>query len=146
MALVLNLWFSNTLQWFFWSISCAIAFTLMAQDPKEDPKDDISTLVQVVACYHQPRSHCLKQYYLRSMRPYGITWPQSKIQKYLFPYGSLGVMGHDPYGPQSIENSRSHHWSFYSLENVRWVPRMQVGISWVPFFSWNEYMTQDKAD
>ena len=38
--------------------------------------DDKSTFVQVMAWCHQATSHCLSQYWPRSLSPYGITRPQ----------------------------------------------------------------------
>ena len=56
-----------------------------------------------------------------------------EIQNYWLPHGSVWSMGHDPYGSQSTGNG-SHHWYFYTLENLGWVPRTQVVRSWwVPF-------------
>ena len=54
------------------SISSVIASRWMAQDPT----DDKSTLVQVMACCHQATSHYLNQCWLRSMLPYGVTGSQ----------------------------------------------------------------------
>ena len=39
--------------------------------------DDKPTLVQVMAWCHQAASHCLNQFWHRSMSPFGITGPQS---------------------------------------------------------------------
>ena len=59
--------------------------------------------------------------------------PDSEIQNYWLPYGSLGPTGHDPYVSQHIGNG-PHHWCFYSLGFLGFFPRMQVVSSWwVPF-------------
>ena len=56
----------------FISISSAIAFRSMAQDPT----DEKSKLVQVMAWCHQATSHYLNQCWLRFVAPYGVTRPQ----------------------------------------------------------------------
>ena len=42
----------------------------------QNTSDDKSTLVWVMASYHQARSHYINQCWLRSIWPYGITRPQ----------------------------------------------------------------------
>ena len=54
------------------SQSCVIAFIWMSLDLT----DDESTLVQVMAWYHQATRHYLRQYWPRSMSPFGVTRPQ----------------------------------------------------------------------
>ena len=56
----------------FMSISNSFAFRRMVQDPT----DDKSTLVQVMAWCSQKTSHYLHQCWLRSMTLYGVTRPQ----------------------------------------------------------------------
>ena len=55
-----------------WGISCKIVLRWMPQDLT----DDKSTLVQVMAWYHQATSHCLSQCWHRFMSQYGVTRPQ----------------------------------------------------------------------
>ena len=50
---------------------------------------------------------------------------RSENQNYLLPYGSLGPTGNDPYVSRCTGNV-PHHWCFYSLEILRWIPRMHV--------------------
>ena len=52
-----------------WSFSCDNALGWMSQDPI----DDMSTLVQVMAWCRQATNHYLSQCWPRSMSPYGIT-------------------------------------------------------------------------
>ena len=51
---------------------CNIVLRWMPQDLT----DDESTLVQVMGWYRQATSHYLRQYWSRSLSPYGITRPQ----------------------------------------------------------------------
>ena len=67
-----------------------------------------------------------------------------KIILFLMGPWVLGSLGHDPYGSQSARNG-SHHWCFYSWENLRYVPRTQIVNSWWVPLSFYGYMTQDAA-
>ena len=53
----------------FMSTSCEIALWQMQ-------RNNLSTLIQVMAWCHQTTSHCLSQRWPRSISPYGITRPQ----------------------------------------------------------------------
>ena len=55
-----------------WGISCELAHRWMSLKLT----DERSTLVQVMAWCHQAASHCLSQWWPRSLSPYGITRPQ----------------------------------------------------------------------
>ena len=55
-----------------WDISCKIALIWMSLDFA----DDLSTLVQVMACCRQATSHYLSQCWPRSMSPNGVTRSQ----------------------------------------------------------------------
>ena len=55
-----------------WGISCEIVLRWMSLDLT----DDMSTLVQVMVCCHQPTSHYLSQCWPGSVLPYGVTRPQ----------------------------------------------------------------------
>ena len=52
----LSICYGNSLRWMRWY-----------------PSDDKSTLVQVMACYHQATSHFLNQCWPNSLTPYGVT-------------------------------------------------------------------------
>ena len=55
-----------------WGISCELALRWMSLDLT----DDKSTLVQVMAWCRQATSHYLRQWWPRSLSPYGVTRPQ----------------------------------------------------------------------
>ena len=70
---ILNVIFKQILAIDGWGICCEIALIWMSLDFT----DDQSTLVQVMAWCRQATSHCLSQYWPRSLSPYGVTRPPS---------------------------------------------------------------------
>ena len=90
----------------FMRTSCDIALRWMTQ---QNPTDDKSTLVQVMAWCRQTRSNCLSQCRPRSISLYGITRPQC-VNSSLFAKTCIGKSNN------GLKNGLSFIWSQYIIK------------------------------